>query len=586
LVEFFLCMESFIEIDHVDYLYTGTASQPLPALQDISLRIDEGEWVALVGANGSGKTTLARHIDGLLLPTHGTVRVAGMDTRQRDKLKQIRGLVGMVFQSPEEQVVATTVEEDVAFGAENLCLPEEDIRCRVEEILRQMGLWEERQRPPHLLSAGQMQRLALAGVLVMQPRAIVFDEATTMLDPIGRRSAMERLRQLHAQGITILFVTHHMEEAARAERLIALDQGHLAWDGTPQDFFAQAALVGRLGLEQPPAAQAANQLRTIFPGLPGELLLEEQLLASLPSPHHQRQATVKNGTMFDPASSKPSLIEVQALEHIYLKDTPLARQALKEASLQVTPHHAHALAGATGSGKSTLLQHLNGVLRPQSGTVWVGRFDLSDPKLDGKAVCQLAGLVMQNPELQFFEQFVGDEIAYGPRQMGLKTGIAQRVRWAMEQVRLDFDAYKDRMTYTLSGGEKRKVALASILAIKPEILLLDEPTAGLDPRSRREVLGMLVRLKADGMTLVFSSHQMEDVATLADEMTVFQQGTTVASGKTSDVFYGEAELAGSGLFPPLAVSVANVLHQKGWNLPGGITCMEQLLPELRREAGV
>ncbi|HTX79444.1 MAG TPA: ATP-binding cassette domain-containing protein, partial [Longilinea sp.] len=336
----------------------------------------------------------------------------------------------------------------------------------------------------------------------------------------------------------------------------------------------------------PPAALAADQLRTIFPGLTGDLLLEEQLLASLPSPRRQRQSTFKSGMALDPALPEPPLIDVKALEHIYLKDTPLARLALENASLHVAPCHAHALAGATGSGKSTLLQHLNGVLRPQLGTVRVGRFDLSDPKLDGKAVCQLAGLVLQNPELQFFEQFVGDEIAYGPRQMGLKTGIAQRVQWAMEQVGLDFDAHKDRMTYTLSGGEKRKVALASILAIKPEVLLLDEPTGGLDPRSRQEILDMLGRLKAKGMTLVFSSHQMEDVAQLADEMTILQGGTTVTSGKTGDVFYLEEALSGSGLFPPLAVSIVGALRRKGWSLPDGITRMEQLLPELRQEAGI
>jgi energy-coupling factor transport system ATP-binding protein len=576
-------MGTLIEIVQLSYEYPVSALPTQAALSDISLRIDEGGWVALVGANGSGKTALARHINGLLLPTRGIMRVAGMDTRQREQLKQIRSMVGMVFQSPEEQVIATTVEEDVAFGAENLCLPEEEIRQRVEEALHRMGLWEERQRPPHLLSAGQMQRLALAGVLVMQPRAIVFDEATTMLDPIGRRSAMDMLRQLHDQGITIIFITHHMDEAAQAGRLIALDHGRVAWDGTPQDFFAQSGLVERLGLEQPPAARAANRLRVVFPGLPDNLLLEEQLLASLPAPHRIEHLILQDKPVFDPSPTEPGLIDVQALEHIYLQDTPLARLALENASLQVAPCHAHALAGATGSGKSTLLQHLNGVLRPQKGTVRVGPYDLSDPKLNGKEVCQLAGLVFQNPELQFFEQFVGDEIAYGPRQMGLKTGIAQRVQWAMEQVGLDFEAYKDRMTYTLSGGEKRKVALASILAIKPEILLLDEPTGGLDPRSRREILERLGQLKSEGMTLVFSSHQMEDVAQLADEMTVMQHGETAASGKVTDVFYQADLLAASGLFPPLAVSISQSLSQKGWGVPGGITHLDDLLPVLQRQ---
>jgi energy-coupling factor transport system ATP-binding protein len=575
-------MAAFIEIDQVSYLYPAAGQSAPAALSDVSLSIDEGEWVTLVGANGSGKSTLVRQINGLLLPIRGTVRVAGLDTRQRNELVQIRSMIGMVFQFPEDQIIATTVEEDIAFGLENLGLPRQEIRRRMEEALQEMGLYEERQRPPHLLSAGQMQRLALAGVLAMRPRAIVFDEATTMLDPVGRRQVMELIRQLYTQGIAIVFITHDMDEAVQATRLIALDHGRLVWDGTPQNFFTQSGLVESLGLEQPLTVKAADRLRTVFPSLSRNLFSEDQLLAGLPEPQYPQKRS--RGGDPDPilSSSGTGLIEVQALEHVYLKDTPLARQALEDVSLQVPSRQAHALAGATGSGKSTLLQHLNGVLRPQKGKVRVGPFDLADPKLNGKEVCQLAGLVFQNPELQLFEQYVGDEIAYGPRQMGLKTGIAARVHWAMDSVGLDFDTYKDRMTYSLSGGEKRKVALASILAIKPEILLLDEPTGGLDPRSHREVLGNLARMKADGLTLVFSSHQMEDVAQLADEMTILQLGKTMSSGRTADVFHQQDLLAASGLFPPLVVSIAQKLNTKGWNIPVSVTRLDELLAVILR----
>jgi energy-coupling factor transport system ATP-binding protein len=263
-------------------------------------------------------------------------------------------------------------------------------------------------------------------------------------------------------------------------------------------------------------------------------------------------------------------VEVSGLGHIYLKGTPLERQALEGVTLQVGEGTSHGLAGITGSGKSTLLQHLNGLLRPQVGSVRVGPFNLNDPKVKIKSVIQLAGLVFQNPELQFFEQYVGDEIAYGPRQMDLKEALSERVRWAMEMVGLDFIQFKDRLIFSLSGGERRKVALASTLALKPSLLLMDEPTAGLDPQSRRDLLQKLNALRAAGITFVLSSHQMEVLSALTDDLTIFSHGKNVYTAPVREAFDHPDTLTGFGLEPPQVYQAADSLRKQGFPLPCGI----------------
>ena len=479
----------------------------------------------------------------------------------------------MVFQHPEDQIIATTVEEDVAFGPENLGLPADEIRQRVASAIAAVGLDEHRHRPPHLLSAGQMQRLALAGVLAMRPRCVIFDEATTMLDPAGRRMALELMSELRSAGMAVLLVTHNMYEATLADRAVVLNSGAVVFDGLPRELFSAPHLAG-WGLELPPAAALARRLLRFFPQMPQYVLGMDELLANLPvCPPTGRPASIAEG--YSPDSHIP-LIEVRDLEHTYMADTQLAHLALAGADLRVAAGRAHGLVGVTGSGKSTLLQHLNGLLRPQKGTVRVGPYLLNDLKLPTREVVRFAGLAMQNPEMQFFEQYVGDEIAYAPKQTGAGEPLAQRVRWAMELVGLEFNAFKDRMTFTLSGGEMRKVALASVLALKPHILLLDEPTAGLDPHSRGEIIAALQCLAAQGMGLVLSSHQMEDVAELTADMTVLRKGRTVLAGPVGQVFWQLDRLGEMGLEPPAATQAAARLFTLGWPLPEGIVTAGQL----------
>ncbi len=251
-----------IALRDVSYVYRRGTPEEVRALDHVTLTIRAGEFVALVGANGSGKSTLAKLLNALLLPTEGEVRVAGMDTRDPRSLWEIRRRVGMVFQNPDNQIVATVVEEDVAFGPENLGLPPEEIARRVEWALKVVGMWEYRHREPHLLSGGQKQRVAIAGVLAMRPQCIVLDEATTMLDPQGRREVLETVHRLREEeGITILLITHDMEEVVRADRVVVLSRGRVALEGPPEEVFAEARRLRALDLDLSEIASLAHCLR-------------------------------------------------------------------------------------------------------------------------------------------------------------------------------------------------------------------------------------------------------------------------------------------------------------------------------------
>jgi energy-coupling factor transport system ATP-binding protein len=487
----------------------------------------------------------------------------------------------MVFQAPEDQVIATIVEEDVAFGLENQGIPGAEIRLRVEEALQAVDMEAYRARPSYMLSAGQMQRVALAGVLAMRPSGIIFDEATALLDPQGRRAVLEMMDRLHAEGLTIITITHSMEEAARAGRVIALDQGQVALDGSPEEVFSEPNKIQALGLDLPPAAQVASALHQVYPDIPEKIFRLPELIKVLPSyPGLANPALVENYTELPPTQNQ--IIEVRNLGHIYMAGTPLATRALEGANFTATEAGAYGLLGATGSGKSTLLQHLNGLLLPQEGSVRVANYDLCNPNTNLKGLRRMAGLAFQLPEAQIFEQYVGDEIAYGPRTFGMQEGLRERVRLAMETVGLDFEEYKDRLTSALSGGERRKVALASILAFQPSILLLDEPTANLDPASSRDLAARLKTLRNEGITLVISSHHMDEIAGMAEHLTVMSAGRDALSGPAGEVFAQVERLKSLGLEPPAAALVADALRQKGWPLSKNILLPNQLAGEMDR----
>ncbi|MCI8441064.1 MAG: energy-coupling factor transporter ATPase [Provencibacterium sp.] len=272
----------FLRAEHLDFSYnTGEGETPTPVLQDLSVHIRRGEFTAVLGHNGSGKSTLAKHFNAILLPRGGTVYVDGMDTREEDNLLNIRQTVGMVFQNPDNQIVATIVEEDVAFALENMGIDPPEIRRRVDEALREVGMYEYRMHAPHQLSGGQKQRVAIAGIVAMRPKCIVLDEPTAMLDPRGRREVLRTIRKLNQEhGITVVLITHYMDEAARADRVVVMNDGKVLLDDTPRGVFSHVEVLESVGLDVPQATKLSHLLRQSGITLPDDILDDEEFAAA------------------------------------------------------------------------------------------------------------------------------------------------------------------------------------------------------------------------------------------------------------------------------------------------------------------
>ncbi len=272
-----------IRVEHLNFAYPGVDNTPgVAVFTDLNLQISQGSFVAVLGGNGCGKSTLAKHFNSILLPCGGKVWVSGMDTQDVDKLLAIRRCTGMVFQNPDNQIVANVVEEDVAFGPENLGIASPEIRRRVDEALKQVGMYEYREHAPHLLSGGQKQRIAIAGIIAMEPKCIVLDEPTAMLDPRGRREVMDTVLRLNREkGITVVLITHHMDEAARAQRVVVMSSGRIAADGTPREVFSQVELLHGIGLCAPETVELCSCLNRQGFSLPLDALEPEECAALL-----------------------------------------------------------------------------------------------------------------------------------------------------------------------------------------------------------------------------------------------------------------------------------------------------------------
>ena len=276
-------MSEIISVEHLAYTYPGVEDTPgIPVFEDMNLKIQEGSFVAILGTNGCGKSTLAKHFNSILLPTGGKVYVCGIDTSNEDRIMTVRHNVGMVFQNPDNQIVANVVEEDVAFGPENLGIAGPEIRHRVDNALKQVGMYEYREHAPHLLSGGQKQRIAIAGIIAMEPKCIVLDEPTAMLDPRGRREVIDTIGRLNREkGITVVLITHHMDEAAKADRVVVLHKGKVAADATPREVFSQVELLHGIGLASPETVELCWELKRQGFDLPLDALEPEECAQAL-----------------------------------------------------------------------------------------------------------------------------------------------------------------------------------------------------------------------------------------------------------------------------------------------------------------
>ncbi len=588
--------KTIIEARDVCFRYDGAARL---AIDHVNLEVAEGEFLAILGRNGSGKSTFAKLLNALQLPTEGALTVNGLRAVSEDDCYEVRKSCGMVFQNPDNQIVTTIVEEDCAFGLENLGTPPEEIRSRVDEALHSVGMTEFAQASPSMLSGGQKQRVAVAGVLAMRPRIIVFDESTAMLDPIGRRDVFALARRLNVEeGITVVWITHFMEEAALADRLAVMDGGRIALQGTPRVVFAQAEKVLSLGLDVPEMMKLARMLREAGVRLPEGLMTVNEMAVELcrKKPHSKadKPFAVSNEQAPAPeheasvAVGGSSAIQVNGLTHVYMPGTPFEARALNDVSFDIREGEFIGIIGHTGSGKSTLISHLNGLERSEAGVVRVKGTDLGTKGTDLIAIRRQVGLVFQYPEYQLFEETVAKDVAFGPTNLGLdKDEIDRRVALALRQVGLDPDEVGEKSPFELSGGQKRRVAIAGVLAMQPSILILDEPAAGLDPVGRRDMLELIRGIHETGVTVIMVSHSMDDVGRLCDRLFVLNRGEIAYSGAPSEVFVHEGRLHDIGLDVPESAKLAHRLRDAGFDMPDGIYRMEDvcaaIVDNLRRE---
>ncbi|MDE7399493.1 MAG: energy-coupling factor transporter ATPase [Oscillospiraceae bacterium] len=567
-----------LSFDYITRDEDGNIIEQSTALKNVNLTVPEGQFLAILGHNGCGKSTLAKHFNAILTPTAGKVTVLGMDTSNEDLLLDIRKNVGMVFQNPDNQLVATIVEEDVAFAPENLGIEPKEIRTRVDEALKQVDMYEFREHAPHQLSGGQKQRVAIAGIIAMQPRCIVMDEPTAMLDPKGRREVMKTIKRLNReQGITVILITHYMDEAAQADRVVVMDKGSVLMDDLPRKIFARADELRKVGLDVPQVTELCCMLREKGVKISKEIIFEGECAEAITKLPLKRKSAglVKEPISTHNTEESAEIAKLENLTYKYSIGTPFEKTAVDNVNLTVAKGEFVGIIGHTGSGKSTLIQHLNGLIKPTGGVVLIDGRDIWDKSVNIRDVRFKVGIVFQYSEHQLFEETVAKDIAYGPRNMGLsEEEIVESVKNAAESMGITHLLGKS--PFELSGGQQRRVALAGVLAMNPEVLILDEPAAGLDPKGRDKILGMIKQYhEKSGKTILLVSHSMEDIVKFAEKVLVMNKGKLFCYDRTDKVFERTDELVSIGLDVPQVTRLSHRLAELGINIGNDIYTTER-----------
>lgn len=562
-------------------------------LKGIDLTIKKGEFIALLGRNGSGKTTFSKLLNAILRPSEGTVTVDEMGTKDADKLYEIRQRVGMVFQNPDNQMVAASVEEEVAFGPENLGMESETIVSRVKQALEQVRMWKRRKTAPNHLSGGQKQRIAIAGILAMHPDYIVLDEPTAMLDPKGRKEVVESLQRLNReQEMTVILITHDMEEAALASRVVLLADGQVRFDGTPEEFFGRDALLVEMGMEAPLSYRVRKLIDSdVFVEKVGDAREDEATTGK----RENLSEYDKSGREWEASSElvdkkknekaeaetdekNQALLSLQHVSYIYSPGTAYEKVALDDVSLSLGKGEIVGLAGHTGSGKSTMIQLLNGLLKPTRGTVTFEGKDIHAKGYSGNYLRSRVGMVFQYPEHQMICDTVWEDVAFGPGKQGLtEEACKARVEAALRFVDLP-EKYYTASPLQLSGGQKRRVAIAGVLAMQPEYIILDEPAAGLDAEGKREIFDRIRRMSREqGIGVLLVSHSMEDLAEYTDRIIVLDDGKKILDDLPAQVFAKRETLMDCGLDVPETVKLADKLRASGYQIPQDVIQEKELL---------
>ena len=551
-----------IDIRGLTYTYPNVNE---PALCGINLKIESGEFVLLTGPSGCGKTTFCRCLNGLIPHFYngelkGEITVDGLHTGSQPTY-ELAKRVGLIFQNPDNQIFSLTVEKDVAFGLENLGIGRDKMREEIEWAMDRVGIIPLRERGTHELSGGQKQRLTIASVLAMHPGIIVMDEPTAYLDPVGAERIFNILRTLNKeQGITIILTEHRMDLAVKyCNRIVVFNKGQVVNDGSPRKIFTsdETRLIG-VGI--PRMVELGKKLRQN--GVRIDVPLDsDEAFKSLAPQLAEGKAQAKHIPMdlsdvVGEYSHSP-IIRLRGITYTYYTGV----EALKGVNLDINIGEYVAIMGENGAGKTTMVKHFNGLLRPKTGQVIVDGEDIA--KKSVAAMARKVGLVFQNPDDQLFAEDVEEEISFALRNFGYtEKVIEERVNWALNL--LDIERYKKSSPFILSGGERKRVALASVLAWDPDVLILDEPTVGQDYGQKERLKHFLLQLRTQGKTVVIVTHDVEFVAESQPRIVLMAEGKIVADGSAKKIMTDAKSLEACSVAPPEVTKLFSKLSNYGF----------------------
>jgi energy-coupling factor transport system ATP-binding protein len=547
--------EPAVSVQGLGYRYRG---QQKPALQGVDLEVAEGEFVVVMGPSGAGKSTLCVSLNGLIPHffrgrMEGEVKVRGRSTSE-GKVGEFAREVGLVFQDFEAQLFSTNVALEVAFGPENFAVEHDEMERRVKSVLGRVRLEGFEDRQPATLSGGQKQRLAIASVLAIEPRILCLDEPTTDLDPAGKLGVFEIAEELKERDdVTLIVVEHETEETLDADRIVVLREGEIIADRPAREVLRDVELLEESGVMPLQVARFFHEMglwQAQLPLTPEEGSQEFRHRGWRINPDHHRALVAEDGQRAEEYGEP--IIEVEGLSHRY----PNGFAALEGVDLTVREGEFLAVLGQNGSGKTTLVKHFNGLLKPTEGTVKVEGEETTEQGM--LRLGQRVGYVFQNPDHQIFSETVFDEVSFGPRIREMdEAEIRERVDEALGAVGLEGRGDED--PFGLTKGERQRVAVASVLAVRPDVLILDEPTTGLDYAEQRSMMDLVRRLNEAGSTIIVVTHTMWVVAEYAHRAVVVRDGRVVLSGTVREIFSQEDELWDASLRPPHIVSLGNSL---------------------------
>jgi cobalt transport protein ATP-binding subunit len=548
-------MEPAVNVSGLTYRYRG---QQKPALGGVDLKVAEGEFVVIMGPSGAGKSTLCVALNGLIPhffrgKMEGEVHVGGRSTREGN-VGEFAQEVGLVFQDFEAQLFSTNVALEVAFGPENFRVEREEMVERVERMLGQVRLEGFEKRTPATLSGGQKQRLAIASVLAIEPRILCLDEPTTDLDPVGKLGIFEIAEDLkNRDDVTLIVVEHETEETLDADRIIVLRDGEIVADRPAREVLRDVELLQESSVMPLQVTRFFHEMglwQGQLPLTPQDGVAEFRRRGWQVNPERHGRL-VEADAKREEGYGEP-VIEVEGLTYSY----PNGVVALEGVDLTVRRGEFLAVLGQNGSGKTTLVKHFNGLLKPTEGTVRVGEDETTERGL--RSLGQRVGYVFQNPDHQIFSDTVSEEVAFGPKIRGMDEGeIRERVEEALAAVGMEGRGDED--PFGLTKGERQRVAVASVLAVRPEVLILDEPTTGLDYAEQRSMMDLVKSLNESGSTIIAVTHTMWVVAEYAHRAVVVRDGKIALQGTVREVFVEEEELRDAALLPPHIVSFGSAL---------------------------